>query len=45
TKETSLKVRLIRIVLSNGEIEVLMTSLLDSQTFPANMFKELFFLR
>ncbi|NRS88082.1 hypothetical protein HNQ02_000992, partial [Flavobacterium sp. 7E] len=45
TKETSLKVRLIRIVLSNGEIEVLMTSLLDSQIFPASIFKELYFLR
>jgi hypothetical protein len=45
TKDTSLKVRLIRIVLSTGEIEVLMTSLLDSQTFPASMFKELYFLR
>jgi len=45
TRDTLLKVRLIRIVLSTGEIEVLMTSLLDSQTFPASMFKELYFLR
>lgn len=45
TKDTSLKVRLIRIVLPTGEIEVLMTSLLDSQTFPASIFKELYFLR
>ena len=44
-KNTGIKVRLVRIDLPSGEIEVLMTSLLDSQKYPANMFKELYFLR
>jgi Transposase DDE domain len=44
-KTTGLKVRLVRVDLPNGEIEVLMTSLLDSQVYPASMFKELYFLR
>lgn len=44
-KNTSIKVRLVRVDLPNGEIEVLMTSLLDSQKYPSKMFKELYFLR
>jgi len=44
-KTTSIKVRLVRVNLPNGEIEVLMTSLLDSQKYPSKMFKELYFLR
>lgn len=44
-KKTSMKVRLVRVDLPNDEIEVLMTSLLDSQKYPSNMFKELYFLR
>jgi Transposase DDE domain len=44
-KETSIEVRLVRVNLLNGEIEVLMTSLLDSQKHPSKMFKELYFLR
>lgn len=44
-KNTGIKVRLVRIDLPSGEIEILMTSLLDSQKYPANMFKELYFLR
>lgn len=44
-KNTSLKVRLIRVDLPGGEIEILMTSLLDSQIYPASIFKELYFLR
>jgi hypothetical protein len=40
-----MKVRLIRIDLPSGEIEILMTSLLDSKKYPSTMFKELYFLR
>lgn len=44
-KTTGLKVRLVRVDLPNGEIEILMTSLLDSQIYPTSIFKELYFLR
>lgn len=44
-KNTLIKVRLVRVDLPNGEVEVLMTSLFDSQKFPSSMFKELYFLR
>lgn len=44
-RNTSIKVRLVRVDLPNGEIEVLMTSLLDSQKYPLKRFKELYFLR
>jgi len=40
-----LTIRLIRIELDNGEIEVLATSLLDSQAYPLSIFKELYHLR
>lgn len=42
---TSLRVRLVRIVLDTGEIEVLVTSLLDPVAFPYALFKELYHLR
>jgi hypothetical protein len=38
-------VRLVRVDLPNGEIEILMTSLLDSQLYSSSMFNELYFLR
>ena len=44
-KNTSINVRLLRVDLPGGEIEILMTSLLDSQIHPASMFRELYFLR
>ena len=44
-RHSTLKVRLLRIELPGGEVEVLMTTLLDSQKYPAKMFKELYFLR
>ncbi|MFD2730814.1 IS4 family transposase [Pedobacter alpinus] len=44
-KNTGLKVRLLRIELPSGEIEVLMTTLMDSKKYPSKMFKELYFLR
>jgi hypothetical protein len=44
-KSTPMKVRLIRVDLPNGEVEILMTSLLSSQKYPTKIFKELYFLR
>ena len=38
-------VRLIRVELSDGEVEVLVTSLLDSYAYPVSVFKELYHLR
>jgi hypothetical protein len=45
TRHTGLKVRLMRVELSTGEVEVLITTLLDSQKYPTKLFKELYFLR
>jgi len=42
---TTLKVRFVRIILDNGEIEVLATSLLDQDKFSLADFKELYWLR
>jgi len=44
-KDTRIKVRLLRVDLPGGEVEVLITTLLDSQKYPSKMFKELYFLR
>ena len=44
-KNTPIKVRLIRIDLSSGETELLMTSLLDSKKYSNKIFKELYFKR
>lgn len=44
-KNTSIKVRLVRVDLPKGETEILITSLLDSQEYPSKMFKELYFFR
>jgi len=38
----TVKVRLVRVELGNGQVEVLMTSLLDSNEFPTGTFKELY---
>lgn len=40
-----LKLRLVRVELANGECEVLVTSLLDRQAFPATVFAELYHRR
>lgn len=45
TKNTPLKVRLIRIELPGGEIELLITSLTDSKKYTHSIFKELYFRR
>lgn len=44
-KASTLQVRLIRVVLDDGTIEVLATSLTDTQKFPVTIFKELYRLR
>ena len=44
-KNSGISVRLVRVDLPGGDIEILMTSLLDSQKYPTKMFKELYFLR
>ena len=45
TKKTPVKVRLVRVKLPSGQIEILVTSLLDSQKYKNNIFKELYFKR
>jgi len=44
-KNTSVKVRLIKVKLSTGEIEILMTSLIDIEKYKTNIFKEVYFKR
>lgn len=41
----TIKVRVIKVVLDTGEIEVLITSLLDTKAYPHSLFKELYFKR
>lgn len=45
TKSSILKIRLLRITLNSGGIEVLATSLLDSKHYGNEVFKELYFKR
>jgi hypothetical protein len=40
-----LKLRLIRVELEDGEVEVLISNLMDEQAFPVSAFKELYHLR
>ena len=40
-----LRLRLIRVELDDGEVEVLITNLMDEKAFPAREFKELYHLR
>ena len=44
-KNTFREVRLIRVELSSGEVEILISSLFDSDKYPDSVFKELYFLR
>lgn len=39
------KIRLVKVILDNGEIEVLATSLLDENKYSVSIFKELYFTR
>jgi len=41
----TIKVRVIKVVLETGEIEVLITSLFDAEAYPHSLFKELYFKR
>jgi hypothetical protein len=38
-------VRFVRVILDSGDVEVLVTSLLDQKHFPLTIFKELYYLR
>lgn len=40
-----IKVRLVKVKLDNGDIEVLVTSLLDEDKYPTKIFKDLYFMR
>jgi hypothetical protein len=44
-KHTILKVRLVRVDLPSGEVEVLMTTLIDEGKYENKIFKELYFMR
>lgn len=41
----TVQVRFVRVVLDDGSIEILVTSLLDEKKYPDNIFKELYFKR
>lgn len=45
TKDDTIKVKLIKVPLESGEIELLMTSLTDSENYPYENFKPLYFKR
>ena len=42
---TKVKVRLVRVELPDGEVELLITSLMDIKRYPTGLFKELYFNR
>jgi hypothetical protein len=42
---TAFKIRLVKVILDNGEVEVLATSLLDEEKYPNEEFKDIYFLR
>ena len=44
-KFDSFKIRLVKVILDNGEVEVLATSLLDDKKYLNEEFKDLYFLR
>lgn len=39
------KLRLVKVILDDGEIEILATSLIDEKEYPTQIFKELYFMR
>jgi hypothetical protein len=45
TSKTKLKVRLIRVELLNGKIEVLLTNLWEDEGYSSELFKDLYFMR
>ena len=44
-RQTIIRVRMVRVVLDNGEVEVLLTSLIDNKKYPHKIFKALYFKR
>ena len=44
-EHTTIKVRMIKVILETGETEVLLTNLYDTETYPTSYFKELYFMR
>ena len=45
TKQDKIKIRLVKVILDKGEIEILMTNLIDEKQYPKAIFKELYFMR
>lgn len=45
SKNAPIEVRLVRVQLPNNKVEILITSLLDSQEYPSNLFKKLYAYR
>jgi hypothetical protein len=45
TKQDKIKIRLIKVILDTGEIEILMTNLMDKKQYPEAIFKKLYFMR
>lgn len=44
-KDSTVRIRLVRVELASGEVEVLITTLLDSRKYPNRMFGQLYFFR
>lgn len=45
TKENTVTVRLVKVMLENGELEILITSLLDEEKYPCEIFGDLYYKR
>lgn len=45
SRDTCVQVRLVRVELPGGEVEILLTSLADLVKYPNNIFKKLYFMR
>ena len=44
-RKSSITVRLVKVILDNGDVEILMTSLTDNVEYPESIFKELYYMR
>lgn len=45
TKQTKIKVRLVKVFLDTGETEILITNLCDNKLYPTDLFKQIYFMR
>ena len=45
TKQDKIKIRLIKVILNTGEVEILMSNLTDKQLYPEEIFNNLYFKR